>query len=165
MELASIKHIKKQKHKKVKPEKPLKQIDLNLKESLFNRVFNIKRKILRVEDRMRFSFFFRSFWVWLSIFTGGTATIVAFIYIFSKWNNLPLEVPAFQLFNVSGNKLISKASLVLIAFAPGFITSTGLGILYVIFREYERLKYLIYQLILLTSILSLYGLYTLIKLY
>lgn len=141
------------------------QLDMSLKESPVNRFFKVKRSVTKIEDRMRFSYFWRSFWIWLTIFTGFTATAIALLYLQKYWNGLPADVPLFGLFNTAKNKLGTKFFLLIIAFVPFISTVISLIFFYILFRNYERLKILIFQLVLMISIFTMYGIFSIVKIY
>lgn len=141
------------------------QLELPLKHHKINKILHLKRRITNIEDRMKFSLFFRSFFVWLTIFIAFSATIINCVYLSHVWNHLPQNIPIFSLFVNPKDKLSSKEFLWFMAFIPLVSQSFALLILYNLFRSYERLKYLILQIIIIISILSIIGIYSLVRLY
>lgn len=148
---------------KIEPESKSEQLNFELKENITNKFFNWKRKIVNIEDKMKFSIFFRSVWIWLIFFIALTSTIIGFALIFKYWNIIPNDIPIFSIFNTSRNKLVPKPSVFLIALLPLLTTIVTFILFYYIFRTYERLKFLVFQIILLISIFSVYGLFSLIR--
>ena len=144
----------KEKQKQVEVEDDISlQLDLGLKQSPLNKLFEVRQKLDRLEDRVKLSQYWRNIYIWLIIFFPIMFFMIQMISLRSNYESIPDNIPLLWInFDLVGT-FLPKWFLILIPVFVLLISFVIVVILRLAYRRMERYLALINVSVISISIL------------
>ena len=141
------------------------QLDLGLKESPLNRLFAARRKLDKLEDRLKVSQFWRNPLLWITILFPLSMTILFSKYYWSIQSSLPDDIPLVAFHTNISEIFLPKILLFLVPLIIFAFSIVVAGLFRISYRRMEKFAFMIMLLYITLTILSYYTVFKVVRIY
>lgn len=136
------------------------QLGLGLKESPINRIFEVRQKLEKVEDRLRASNFYKNIFVWIILIFPLIMGILSYGRMYEMRNLIPINVPLLRLFTDLSEIFLPNYFLYVLPALPLVVSWLSIILIRISYRKLE--KYL-FSFLMFSLTLSAMGYYIVVN--
>jgi hypothetical protein len=130
------------------------QLDLGLKESPLNRLYEVRQKLEKLEDRLRLSNYWRNPMIWIMILFPLVCMLIFYRYAFAAYKVLPESIPLIWA-NPELSTILAPKPFIIIIPAVTLLCSVITAIF--VRMSYRKLEKFIFIFMISYIILSVLG--------
>lgn len=148
----------------VKDDEPL-QLDLGLKQSPLNKLFEVRQKLDKLEDRVRLSQYWSNPLIWMSLIFPLFMFFIFFKFYISVYNLIPDQVPLVKINKDFSEIFLPKYWMILI---PSLITFFSLATTIsfrIAYRKLEKFVFINFLFFLTLTIIAYYIVWSVSKIF
>jgi len=132
------------------------QLDLGLKESPLNKLFEVRQKLDRFEDRIKLSHYTRNIFLWIMFFFPALVAGFTVYRYYNVANQMPDNVPLMWMNYDISTLLLPKYWLVVLTVGPFIAGFLCILLFRFSYRRLEKAVFMVMCFIILSSTLSLF---------